>query len=65
MRRALGNAVPIEFHNTDMLSFLRGDRGTYDIVMASFSVHHLDTADTAEARIMMSTLYNVDLTMLN
>ena len=50
MQDAVGREVPVVFHLSDMLSFLKNVRGSYDVVIAAFSLHHLISEDKQEAR---------------
>ena len=48
MRESLGEATPIFFHISDMLSYLQNVRGAFDVVVAAFALHHLETEDKAK-----------------
>ena len=50
MQEAVGKDVPVVFLLSDMLSFLKNVRGSYDIVIAAFSVHHLTSEDKQEVK---------------
>ena len=43
MRRRAAPGVPTEFHVADVLEYTRGAPDC-DLILASFSLHHLDTA---------------------
>ena len=45
MRESLGEAAPIFFHISDMLSYLQKVRGTFDVIVAAFAIHHLTSED--------------------
>ena len=45
MTSALGVAAPIFFHRADMHRFLSQTSGSYDVVLAAFSLHHLASDD--------------------
>lgn len=48
LSEALGSSMPLFFHTSDMLSFLKQTLATYDIVLAAFALHHLTTEDKTE-----------------
>jgi hypothetical protein len=45
--RALGDGAPASWHCSDFLGFVNTASEDYDIVLMSFALHHLNTADKA------------------
>ena len=45
LREALGSNIPIFFHISDMLSYLQNVRGSFDVIVAAFALHHLTSGD--------------------
>jgi len=48
MQEAVGKDAAVVFHLSDMLSYLRNVRGSYDVVIAAFALHHLTSEDKQE-----------------
>jgi len=49
MQEAVGRDVPVVFHLSDMLGYLQSVRGSYDVIIAAFALHHLTPEDKKEA----------------
>ena len=58
MHEALGSSLPIFFHVSDMLSFLKQTFAKYDVVLGAFSLHHLTSEDKVE--VMVNSYHYAD-----